>query len=150
MRFSHTNIISNDYRRLADFYIDTFKCVEIPPKRNLSGTWLDTGLGMEDAQLVGVHLRLPGFGEDGPTLEIYQYKETNKEPIPPPNRTGYRHIAFEVDDVDKVLAILLRNGGSTQGAISSSEIEGVGVISFIYARDPDGNLIEIQHWKRHG
>jgi len=27
------------------------------------------------------------------------------------------------------------------------KIEGVGELTFIYARDPDGNLIELQNWK---
>lgn len=150
MRFSHTNIISCNWRKLADFYINTFGCKEVPPVRNQSGKWLDTGLGLEGARLQGVHLRLPGYGVDGPTLEIYQYSSIEKTSLPPPNREGYRHIAFEVDDLDAVLFTLQKNGGSKQGEIARSRIEGVGAISFVYARDPEGNLIELQHWKRDG
>ena len=64
-----------------------------------------------------------------------------------PNARGFGHIAFEVDDVEKVLERLVLNGGRKCGEISNFVISDVGEISFVYARDPEGNLIEIQHWK---
>jgi catechol-2,3-dioxygenase len=27
------------------------------------------------------------------------------------------------------------------------EIEGVGVLTVVYAKDPEGNIVEIQSWK---
>ena len=35
--------------------------------------WLDSATGINGAHLRGMHLRLPGYGEHGPTLEIFQY-----------------------------------------------------------------------------
>jgi len=32
------------------------------------------------------------------------------------------------------------------GEISGKEVEGVGYITFVYAKDPEGNIIELQHW----
>jgi hypothetical protein len=31
--------------------------------------------GLKGSSIVGVHLRLPGFGEHGPTLEVFEYGE---------------------------------------------------------------------------
>jgi lactoylglutathione lyase len=39
-----------------------------------------------------------------------------------------------------------RNGGSTVGNEVSAEIGGVGFINVVYARDPEGNIIEIEKW----
>lgn len=150
MKFVHTNIISSDWRRLADFYINTFKCIEVPPLRKQSGAWLDAGLGIKNARLEGIHLRLPGYGEHGPTLEIYQYQGYTTEKLARPDQQGFRHIAFEVDNVSNVLNKVLENGGQSQGKISTHRIEGVGTLTFVYARDPEGNLLEIQHWDRDG
>ena len=41
--------------------------------RDLSGEWLDRATGLKNAHIKGIHLRLPGYGEGGPTLEIFQY-----------------------------------------------------------------------------
>ena len=148
MKYVHTNIISKDWQKLADFYINTFECKIKPPIRNQSGDWLANGTGVKDAALKGAHLLLPGYGEHGPTLEIYQYHEVlDQKPINP-NHRGYGHLAFEVDDVPNVVKQLEKNGGSLNGKITTRKIEGVGDITFVYARDPDGNLIELQSWKK--
>lgn len=148
MRYVHTNIISPNWQRLADFYIRTFSCTIKPPPRKQAGDWLAQGTGLEHAQLEGLHLRLPGFDDLGPTLEIYQYTPVVDHPTLQPNHRGYTHIAFEVDDVAQILKLVIQNGGSANGQITQRVIEGVGTITFVYARDPDGNLIELQSWKK--
>ena len=147
MKFAHTNIISTNWKELADFYVKTFNCKIIPPIRNQSGEWLEKGTGLVNAKLEGAHLLLPGYGEDGPTLEIYQYEHIEKQDFALPNTRGFGHIAFEVENVETVLETLIVNGGKAFGKITKSEISGVGEITFIYARDPEGNLIELQSWK---
>ena len=148
MKFVHTNIISTDWKTLVDFYIKTFDCKLIPPVRKQFGAWLDQGTGVKNAQLEGAHLLLPGHSEYGPTLEIYQYSNIESSTNSKPNTKGFGHIAFEVDSVELVLEKLIRNGGSAQGSITKREIEEVGEITFVYARDPEGNLIELQSWKK--
>lgn len=146
-RYKHTNIIAQDWRALARFYQDVFGCVLVPPERDLSGDWLDRGTGLRDAHFTGAHLLLPGYGENGPTLEIYQY--TRSEPRLPAvaNREGYTHIAFEVEDVEKAAAEVLEHGGGMLGDIASSDVEGVGLLTFVYLVDPEGNMIELQSWE---
>ncbi|MEX0273074.1 MAG: VOC family protein [Flavobacteriaceae bacterium] len=147
MRFAHTNIISTNWKKLADFYVKTFQCKIVPPIRNQSGDWLDRGTGLKNAQLKGAHLLLPGYGENGPTLEIYQYTTMEDQESAPPNKRGFGHIAFEVEDVEEVLKTLEQNGGRKFGEITKRQVPNVGELTFIYARDPEGNLIELQNWK---
>lgn len=146
MKFAHTNIVSKNWKILADFYVKTFDCKIIPPIRQQSGEWLEKGTGLKNAQLEGAHLLLPGFGETGPTLEIYQYKDIEDQGLMSPNTRGFGHIAFEVEDVELVLETLKVNGGTAFGKITKREINGVGEITFVYSRDPEGNLIELQSW----
>lgn len=147
MRFAHTNIVSTNWKELVDFYVKTFDCQIVPPIRKQSGKWLEKGTGLENAALEGAHLLLPGYGENGPTLEIYQYEDIENQYFVPPNKRGFGHIAFEVDSVEFVLQNLIQNGGETFGEITKREVHGVGEITFVYARDPEGNLIELQSWK---
>lgn len=148
MRFAHTNIASKDWKRLADFYIKVFDCKIKPPERNLSGDWLDQATGLKNARLRGVHLLLPGHGDNGPTLEIFTYEEMYQSKEIMANYTGLTHIAFEVLDVKSTLDKALENGAERLGTIVERPIENVGILKFVYFRDPDGNIIEIQSWEK--
>ncbi|WP_395375320.1 VOC family protein [Marinicella sp. W31] len=148
IRYAHTNIISTHWKRLVAFYTDTFQCQTVPPKRKQSGDWLAQGTGVSNATLEGVHLRLPGHGPNSPTLEIYQYQETLDQAALQPNHRGFGHIAFEVSNLQQVVDTLLANGGSLCGQITHKKVPGVGNLSFVYARDPDGNIIELQTWSK--
>jgi predicted enzyme related to lactoylglutathione lyase len=94
-----------------------------------------------------MHLRLPGGGPDGPTLEIYSYRETGVRPLSMPNDTGYGHVAFSVEDVSSAVREVLAHGGTVLGEIASTTVVGVGDLEVIYARDPEGNIIELQAWR---
>ena len=145
-RFVHTNLIALDWRRLARFYAQVFGCTPVPPKRNLSGEWLEAATGVPGAEIQGVHLRLPGYDDNGPTLEVFQYNRQKNAVETAVNRPGYGHIAFAVDDVEAAVDALLAAGGDTIGEIVSLEISGAGQITFAYVADPEGNVIELQRW----
>lgn len=36
-RFAHTNIVSEDWRKLAQFYEQVFGCIPVPPEMRRSG-----------------------------------------------------------------------------------------------------------------
>jgi predicted enzyme related to lactoylglutathione lyase len=146
--FSHTNIIASDWRLLASFYKTVFSCTEVPPQRNQSGKWLEDGTGVANAHLEGVHLRLPGYGDKSPTLEIYSYSSMEEKLSPVANRKGFGHIAFTVDDVPTIVQQVLEHGGSLLGKITKNSVPGVGLLTFVYCRDPEGNIIEIQSWEK--
>jgi predicted enzyme related to lactoylglutathione lyase len=57
------------------------------------------------------------------------------------------HLAFEVNDVEETTAEVLRMGGSKLGDVTSAEVEGVGLLTFVYLTDPEGNIIELQSWR---
>jgi catechol 2,3-dioxygenase-like lactoylglutathione lyase family enzyme len=143
--YKHTNLIARDWQKLAEFYETVFGCVRVPPERHLSGSWLAQGTGVTHAKLSGVHLRLPGHGEAGPTLEIFQYENIEQKPPPSANREGWGHIAFEVDDVASAVEAVLSHGGQKVGDIASFGAEGVGTVTFVYIADPEGNIIELQN-----
>ena len=146
MKYVHTNIVTKNWKRLSQFYIDVFECIPVPPIRNQSGAWLENGTGVVGAQIKGIHLRLPGYGEFGPTLEIYQYSNVKDSQPSVANRRGIGHLAFEVDDIESLIATVKENGGKEAGSLSKTVVEGVGELAFVYLADPDGNIIEIQNW----
>jgi glyoxylase I family protein len=147
-RFAHTNLVAKDWRRLAAFYREVFGCVPVPPERDLSGEWVDRVTGIRGAQISGMHLRLPGFGDEGPTLEIFQYGTMPEHPPVKPNTPGFSHIAFAVHDVAAAAQAALDHGGSAVGQLTVREVPGVGLLTVQYVSDPEENIVELQNWKK--
>ena len=144
-RYVHTNIIAQDPARLIAFYKAVFGCESIGETRDLRGEWLDRLTGLSNAHITGEHLLLPGYGGDHPTLEIFAYDDVLPG-APAINRRGLAHLAFEVDDVEETLALLLEHGGSQLGELVRTEYEDGRKAVFVYAADCEGNLVELQSW----
>src|SRR5262245_19923433 len=118
-RFGHVNLTGADWRRLAAFYTDLFGCTVVPPERDYRGADLDAATGLPGAHLTGAHLRLPGHGESGPTIEIYQYDTVEGGRPPKVDRAGWGHVAFQVPDVTAALeAVQAAGGGRVGGGIT--------------------------------
>ena len=145
MKYKHTNIIARDWKKLSEFYQKVFKCIPIPPERNLSGDWLAALTGVNNAHIQGEHLLLPGYDENGPTLEIFSYNEMkdNEKQI---NTVGFAHIAFSVEDVTATLELVKENGGTSIGELVEQKYPNGKIGTFVYCKDIEGNIIELQKW----
>jgi predicted enzyme related to lactoylglutathione lyase len=145
-RFGHVNLIAADWRSLADFYQRVFGCVFVPPERDLSGPVLEAGTGVPGATIRGAHLRLPGLGGDGPTLEIFQYGTEPERPPTAINRPGIGHLAFAVPDVTAAREIVLAEGGGVIGDVVTTGTSDGRRVTWTYLTDPEGNILELQAW----
>lgn len=145
-RFVHINVVAEDWRRLSRFHIDVFGCRPVPPERALSGQWLEDGTGVPGAEIRGIHLRLPGYGHNGPTLEVFEYNHQERRVETAINRPGFAHVAFAVEDVERAGEAVLAAGSEDVGQLVWRDIPDVGRVEFVYLTDPEGNVIELQHW----
>lgn len=146
IRYAHTNLIANDWRRMVDFYTRVFDCVPVSSERDHRGPLFEALTGLPGANAKGCHLRLPGHGDHGPTLEIFEYVE--QEPSLPSSliRPGFAHVAFEVPDVEAKREEVIREGGRDLGKRVTLDIPGAGRLTLIYMCDPEGNIVELQRW----
>jgi catechol 2,3-dioxygenase-like lactoylglutathione lyase family enzyme len=122
----------------------------VPPERDYRGPILEAGTGIPGPGLRGVHLRLPGHGEDGSTLEIYAYDREVPRLPPAANRPGWGHIAFGVDDVPAAQAEVLVAGGSAVGEVVATQTADGRTVTWCYVTDPEGNIVELQAWSDAG
>jgi catechol 2,3-dioxygenase-like lactoylglutathione lyase family enzyme len=145
-RFGHVNVTGRDWRALATFYGEVFGMVQVGPDRDVQGDDFDRATGLTGAHMTGAHLRLPGLGDDGPTLEIFQY-EALQDGLPPAvDRPGWGHIAFQVPDVAAARDAFLAAGGDLLGdAVTMATRDGRHV-TWCYVVDPAGNIVELQAW----
>src|SRR5512140_2748862 len=142
-KYVHTNLIAKDWRALAAFYQEFFGCSPVPPERDFRGGDLEAATGLPDAHLTGMHLRLPGYGDDGPTLEIFHYDQLETRGKTAVNRPGFGHIAFVVEDVAAAQQIVLKAGGQAIGQIVTLQIATGAKVTWCYVTDPEGNAIEL-------
>jgi predicted enzyme related to lactoylglutathione lyase len=91
---------------------------------------------------------LPGWGEAGPTLEIFEYPVEGERPETAVNRPGFAPLAFAVEDVAAAREAVLASGGCAIGEMVTADIAGAGQITFVYMADPEGNILELQKWTR--
>ena len=142
IRYTHTNIVARDVERLANFYKQIFGCVVTSPSQVMTGDALSKGSGIPNVEVRGIWLQMPGFEENAPTLELFQYTDTENRSSPRLNEPGYSHIAFDVSDIAATADAVLAAGGSRLGSIADYE-DPSGIVTFVFLRDPEGNIVEL-------
>jgi predicted enzyme related to lactoylglutathione lyase len=147
-KYGHTNLIATDWRALARFYEEQFGCTPVPPERDFRGSDLERGTGIPGAEVRGTHLRLPGHGPEGPTLEIFNYNILKERAEVAVNRPGFGHIAFAVDDVHSAREAVLAAGGRPVGEVVTLATATGSRVTWVYVTDPEGNVIELQSWSK--
>jgi len=147
-KFVHTNLIAENWQSLVRFYQEVFGCIPVHPERDLYGELLDAGTGIHNVHLRGIHLRLPGYDDSGPTLEIFSYEPHENRENSIVNRPGYTHIAFQVEDVQAARAEVLAAGGKQVGEVVTLQIANKSRVTWCYVTDPEGNFIELQSWSK--
>jgi predicted enzyme related to lactoylglutathione lyase len=142
--YTHTNLIARNWRALASFYQEAFGCEIVLPERDIKGEALEKGTGVTQAHVQGAHLRLPGHGVNGPTIEIFSYNQYSEEGIKTVNRPGLSHLAFRVEDVLQAVKAILLLGGKPVGEVVTTPVGTDRSITWCYMTDPEGNIIELQ------
>lgn len=145
-KYVHTNIIAKDWKKVSLFYQNVFGCKPVPPQRDLRGDWVNRLTGIPDSHIIGEHLTLPGYDGALPTLEIYSYHNMDINNPKLINGVGLAHLAFEVDDIDSFLKKIKQEGGEQLGEKVSASYPNNVTATFVYAKDIEGNLLELQSW----
>jgi catechol 2,3-dioxygenase-like lactoylglutathione lyase family enzyme len=109
------------------------------------GEWLDRAVNLKNAEINSIELTLPGYDEGYPYLEIFSYSDITLRESWSSNTTGYSHLSFEVEDVDLIYNKAILNGAQKYGELTKKEFKS-GTLTFVYIKDPDGNIIEIENW----
>ncbi|MDD3168862.1 MAG: VOC family protein [Eubacteriales bacterium] len=147
-RYVHTNIIAKDWKKLSQFYQKVLHCKPINQNRDLKGEWLDKLTGIPSVHIQGEHLLLPDYSEDHPTLEIFSYSQEEHNSSKKINHLGFSHLAFEVDDVRGTLKEIILEGGGQLGEVVEAAYPDNIKATFVYAKDIEGNIIELQSWQK--
>ena len=137
----HHGFTVSDAERSVAFYRDLLglELVRVSERRDLPS--YDRILGHDNVVLRVAILRHP-VGEFILELVEYQNPVGQKRELDNPF-IGSSHLAFEVDDVDVVYALLRDEGYGAINPPVDVERDGVAVARAMYGLDPDGISIEI-------
>lgn len=148
----HTGIVVRDMNKSLEFYRDflgltpVVDCVE-------EGSYIDTLFALKNVRVRIVKLIVKAgsaaksqatglpVGQDG-VVELLQFLSPVEQETAPATlrKTGVSHLAFAVDDVEKIYAEWKKKN------VLFNEPPGVspdGVAKVTYAHDPDGTPIEL-------
>ena len=141
-RFRHIALIVKSMDSMLTFYQDVLGCVK---KRDfvIGSEEFRRGIGIPDATARCVHLTIPNSDVE---IELFEFHESSDSLTQPPriNDPGYRHFAIVVEDMDEAVTALKRKGVVFHSnPIRFEQPADIRGFSFVYIRDPEGNIIEI-------
>lgn len=137
-RLDHVGITVADLEAATAFFTSIGLVPDGPPMI-VQGEFLDAVIGMRGAKIRIVMLHAP---EGGATLELSSFTRPDHtagtlEPMA--NAPGIRNVAFEVDDLDAVLARLAADGYSLVGGVGRYE----QAWRMSYVRGPEGIIVSL-------
>ena len=137
LNIRHVGIVVTDLERMKTFYgslgfVKDSSDIE-------EGTFIDQVTGLDKVKLEWIKMKLP----DNSLLELLKYHShslENDQIKQYSNRLGCSHIAFTVEDIDKICDQVILAGGSV---VNSPIKSPNGKVKVAYCHDPEGVLLEI-------
>jgi len=133
----HIGIVVRDMERSMRFWRDVMG-LRVVSELQEEGDYIDTLQGLTDVRLRTVKLAAP----DGSAVELLKDENHPTDPSPS-NRLcdhGIRHIAFTVSDIEAAWRRLREAGCEV---LSRPVTDPRGTSRLFFARDPEGNLMEL-------
>jgi catechol 2,3-dioxygenase-like lactoylglutathione lyase family enzyme len=133
----HTGIVVSDMKASLRFYRDLLG-MEVWADFSDDSDYVQAVTGVEGADIWMIKMK----AGDGSSIELLQYRSHPQE-IPPPRRScdvGVNHIAVEVEDIDALHKVLLKEGFEFNAPPTYSADRGAKVT---YCRDPEGVIVEL-------
>lgn len=121
-RIHHVAIICSDYQKSKEFYVDKL------------GFEIENEVYRKERNSYKLDLKISGIYQ----IELFSFPNP-PERINSPEARGLRHLAFEVDDIEKTVAELNEKEIKTE-TVRIDEITGK---KFTFFKDPDNLPLEI-------
>ena len=140
-KINHVNIVVSELDETKAFFIQLG--FEVGDESELSGEWISSIVGLPDVKARYVTLLLPGTETN---LELIEYASPPSEKDPnmdKANQLGFRHIAFEVDNIEEEVCRLKDKGIKFISSIHTYPKTGKRLV---YLWGPDMILLELAQY----
>ena len=140
-KINHVNIVVSNLEETKAFFIQLG--FDVGDESELSGEWISSIVGLSDVNARYVTLSLPGTETN---LELIEYTSPPSEKDPnmdKANQIGFRHIAFEVNNIDNEVHRLKEKGIKFLSVIHTYPKTGKRLV---YLWGPDRILLELAQY----
>src|SRR4051794_39639596 len=101
-RIEHVGIVVDDLEAAKGFFVELG--LEIQGQFTAEGDWVDNVVGLEGIRVDGAMMQTPDGNGRLELVKFHSPPSPGGDPRAPANVPGLRHLAFQVDDIDAVLA----------------------------------------------
>jgi catechol 2,3-dioxygenase-like lactoylglutathione lyase family enzyme len=136
-RIDHVSINVNDLSEAKAFFLDLG--LEVQAEWELEGKYLDRIVGLNDVKTACVGLGIPDSQVWIELVKFYTPSDENGIQLSSANTLGIRHICFEVDDIEAIVAKLKEKGTEVFSEIQQYEES----YKLCYVRGPEGIILEL-------
>ncbi len=140
-KIDHINIVVSDLKKSTEFF--TALGFLVNHQSQLSGEWVDLIVGLKNVQAEYVQLALP---DTETRIELIHYASPPSEKDPlmgKSNQLGFRHIAFEVSNIQATVESLKEMGVELLSPIQTYPKTGKRLV---YLFGPDNILLELAQY----
>ena len=136
-RMDHVGIVVDDLAAATAFFLELG--LKLQGEASVGGGWVDRVVGLEGVRAEIAMMETPdGHGR----IELAKFHaplSQGGDRHAPANTPGIRHITFEVDDIDAVVASVQARGAELVGAIERYKDS----YRLCYIRGPEGIIVEL-------
>lgn len=144
----HIGVCISNLEKSLDFYCNTLGLRKVAEFEADDEKITKNILGLEGAKLK-VAMVQHGEAPDATVVELIQFLSPSGKPFPKDfqyNHVGVTHIAFKVNEIEKMYQDLAAKGVQFNSPPQSLEAKDFGLIKAVYFKDPDGITLEFMEY----
>lgn len=137
LHLDHVGVVVDDFDAVVAFFLALG--FEREDGGLVEGEWVDKIVGLDGVRAEMVFVRTPDGSGKLELVRFHAPADTEGAHPLPANRLGFRHICFQVKDIDTLVIRLRDNGYDTVGEVRDYE----DIYRLCYVRGPEGLIIEV-------
>jgi catechol 2,3-dioxygenase-like lactoylglutathione lyase family enzyme len=141
-KIDHISIVVSDIAEATEFFTCFGFAVE--DEALLEGEWISSIVGLDNVRAKYVRLSLPGAATYLELMEYYSPPSRRDPEMSKANQIGFRHIAFEVENIDEIVENMHAQGIEFLSPIQRYEETGKRLV---YFPGPDGIILELAQFR---
>jgi len=136
-RMDHVGIVVDDLAAATAFFVELG--LKLRGEAQVEGGWVDRVVGLEGVRSEIAMLETPDGHGRVELAKFHSPSGPGGDRHAPANTPGIRHLTFEVDDIDAVVAGLRARGAELVGEVEDYEDS----YRLCYVRGPEGIIVEL-------
>lgn len=136
-RMDHVGIIVDDLAAAIAFFVDLG--FELSGQLQMEGRTVDRLIGLDGVRTNFAFVRTPDGSGQLELIKFLSPVHDGENPLAPANALGLRHIAFQVENIDAIVAGLKARGAELVGELVQYEESW----KLCYVRGPEGIIVEL-------